>query len=63
MLETLNIIMKESKGEIIFPQIRFFDGDNMFSTSSGQYKSENLEESLRLFLKENIKNIENHYEF
>ena len=57
MLVTLDAIMVASKGSIILPQIRYFSGNNSFSTASGQYKSASLEESLRLFLKENLINL------
>jgi len=36
------------------PEIRYFDGTNSFSTSSGQYKSETLEGALSLFLEDII---------
>ncbi len=56
MLETLEVILKDKKNNgINIPPIRYFDGNGAFSDSGGNYKSETLEGSLKLFLIELIK--------
>ncbi len=53
MLETLEIILKyKTNNGVTVPAIRYFDGANVFCDCAGKYKSDTLEGSLKLFLKE-----------
>ncbi len=57
MLEVLEVVLKDKKNVgITIPQIRYFDGNGMFSGAGGEYKSDTLKGSLKLFLNELLKN-------
>lgn len=43
--------LKENMGEML-PEIRYFDGTDAYSDIHGRFKAKSVEESVRLFLKE-----------
>lgn len=52
----LESFLKRNVGENL-PEIRYFDGIDAFCDKNGKYKNESLEESIKIFLRENTKSI------
>jgi hypothetical protein len=52
--EILENFLKEKMGESILT-IRYFNGTDKFSDNFGRYSSDSLEESIKLYIKQNEK--------
>ena len=46
----LEQLIKDSNGAVTLPQIRYFDGIEMFCDAGGNFKGKTLDESLKKFI-------------